>query len=266
LNQSELAQVLQVLSQQQAAMLKAHADGLQLQRVLVEQMLAVGMKSEPLSSAVPDLTATLPAHDALNPVTSSRPLVDSASAPVLPAKLFTLSAVVEQHPAEPILATPSPDPEAPRPRDSESPSAPATEGPDVASPPPLPLVDTSLTEKRTELGAGGMSRGRAARYFQTHPTRPARVVTPHELAVLRSVSDAGDAARFILQFGPNRGATLGQVAQSDPTYLRELAVKAQRPIVRVAALKLVAALEHLEQQQKRTTGNHSSRTRPGAGR
>jgi hypothetical protein len=104
-----------------------------------------------------------------------------------------------------------------------------------------------------------------ARYFQAQPARPARTVTHRELAVLRTVTDVGEAGRLILQFGPHRGATLGQVARCDPNYLRELALKAQRPNVRVAALKLLAALELVEAQQKRPA-RRSMRSRQDAER
>ena len=163
-----------------------------------------------------------------------------------------------------IVSAPVRRTEEPTTADGETASASTPQGPEVARP-ELLVVDASGHENLATTRAGGTSRGRAARYFQAHPTRPARVVTPQELSVLRSVSDAGDAARLILQFGPYRGATLGQVAQSDPTYLHELALKAQRPTVRVAALKLVAALELVEQQHKRAS-NRSSRSRPGGER
>jgi hypothetical protein len=264
LNQSQLAQVLQALSQQQAALLQAHADGMRLQRVLVEQMLEAGKASGPLSDLVPELTATSPVPDAVNSMTSLPATDDSASAPVVPPLLVPPRAVIEQHPMEAIVSAPLPRPEEPPTVDGEMASAPEPQGPELASPEP-PVEDASGPDTLATTRAASTSRGRAARYFQAHPTRPARVVTPQELGVLRSVSDAGDAARLILQFGPHRGATLGQVAQSDPTYLRELALKAQRPTVRVATLKLVAALELLEQQHKRTS-KRSSRPRPGAER
>jgi hypothetical protein len=264
LNQLELAQVLQALSQQQAALLQAHADGMRLQRVLLEQMLDAGKESGPFSNVVPELTATSQVPDAVNSMTSLPATGDSASTPLVPPPLVPPSTVIEQHPADAIVSAPVRRTEEPPTADGETASAPTPQGPEVASP-ELLVVDASGHENLATTRAGGTSRGRAARYFHAHPTRPARVVTPHELGVLRSVSDAGDAARLILQFGPHRGATLGQVAQSDPTYLRELALKAQRPTVRVAALKLVASLELFEQQQKRT-GKRSSRPRPGAER
>src|SRR5207247_1446490 len=195
---------------------------------------------------------------------SVQPPVDSDSTPPVSAPLLPPSAVIEPHPVEAIVAAPVPAPEGARLVDDETASAPVREGPEVAGPAP-PVVDASVPENPAAAPTGGRSRGRAARYFHAHPTRSARVVTPRELGVLRSVSDAGDASRLILQFGPHRGATLGQVARTDPAYLRELALKAQRPTVRVAALKLVAALELLEQQQNRV-GKRSTRPWPDVDR
>jgi hypothetical protein len=42
-------------------------------------------------------------------------------------------------------------------------------------------------------------------------------------------SDVGDVAQLVLQFGEYRGATLFQVVQKDPDYLRSQALTAQRP-------------------------------------
>ena len=51
----------------------------------------------------------------------------------------------------------------------------------------------------------------------------------------------------MLQFGEYRGVTQFQVAQSDPDYLRSLALTAQRPQVRAAAVQRVRALEASQQ-------------------
>ena len=53
--------------------------------------------------------------------------------------------------------------------------------------------------------------------------------------------EVGNVAHPVLQFGEYRGATLFQVAQTDPDYLRSLALTAQRPQVRAAAIPLVRA-------------------------
>jgi hypothetical protein len=193
LNQSQLAQVLQALSQQQAALLQAHADGMRLQRVLVEQMLDAGRASGPLPSLVPELTATSPVPDAVNSMTSLPAATgDSTSTPVVPPPLVPPSVVIQQHPVEAIVDAPLPVAVEPTMVDGETASASVPQGPEVVSP-ESPVVDASGS-KAPVIRAAGTSRGRAARYFQAHPTRPARVVTPQELGILRSVSDAGDAA------------------------------------------------------------------------
>jgi len=53
----------------------------------------------------------------------------------------------------------------------------------------------------------------------------------------------GDVAQLVLQFGEYRGATLFQVAQTDPAHLRSVALTAQWPQVRAAAMQLVRAVE-----------------------
>jgi hypothetical protein len=98
--------------------------------------------------------------------------------------------------------------------------------------------------------AGG-SATRAARYYRAHPSRPVAQRGRHDLDTLKQLHDAGDAARLVLQFGPYKGATLAQVAQRDPAYLRQLALKAQRPAVRVAAAQLLVVLEAAEPKGRR---------------
>jgi hypothetical protein len=72
-------------------------------------------------------------------------------------------------------------------------------------------------------------------------------VTNQELYRLSRLREVGEVAQLVLQFGQYRGVTLFQVAQTDPDYLRSLALTAQRPQVRAAAMQLVRALEASEQ-------------------
>jgi hypothetical protein len=62
-------------------------------------------------------------------------------------------------------------------------------------------------------------------------------------------------------FGEYRGAPLFQVAQTDSDYLRWLALTAQRPQVRAAAMQLVRALEASQQSSggRRTPKTSSQR-------
>ena len=71
-----------------------------------------------------------------------------------------------------------------------------------------------------------------------HPDK----MSPEALDVLRRVQAVGEVANLIVTFGPHAGETLGQVAQSDPDYVRRLALSAQRPAVRAAAAQVVSAL------------------------
>jgi hypothetical protein len=116
---------------------------MRLQRVLMDQMLDVGVKSKPLSSAMPEPTTTFQMPDAPESVASLRPTVESASTPVVPAALLT--PVIEPDPVEPIVAARLLDPEGSRPLDDETASAPVLEGPEVASPAPS-AVDASVPE------------------------------------------------------------------------------------------------------------------------
>jgi hypothetical protein len=83
--------------------------------------------------------------------------------------------------------------------------------------------------------------GTAARRYYEQP-RPQPTVSLEQLETLRAIQDAGDTARLVLAFGPHAGETLAQVAQTDPTYLRTLAISAQRPDVRAAARHIVSLL------------------------
>jgi hypothetical protein len=100
------------------------------------------------------------------------------------------------------------------------------------------------------------ANSRAGGYLNRPTSAPAKQVTNQELYRLSGLRDVGDVAQLVLQFGEYRGATMFQVAQSDPVYLRSLALTAQQPQVRAAATKLVRALEASEQSSVR---RHSTR-------
>jgi hypothetical protein len=85
--------------------------------------------------------------------------------------------------------------------------------------------------------------GAAQRYYNKPNAPPAQAaVSLERLETLRAIHDAGDTARLVLGFGPHAGESLGQVARTDPAYLRTLAVSARRPDVRAAAREMLAAL------------------------
>ena len=61
--------------------------------------------------------------------------------------------------------------------------------------------------------------------------------------------------------GVYRGTTLFQVAQIDPDYIRSLALTAQRPQVRAAAIQIVRALDASERPVGRRRSPRSSSAR-----
>jgi hypothetical protein len=87
---------------------------------------------------------------------------------------------------------------------------------------------------------------RVARYLNRPTSAPVKQVTNQELYRLSRLREVGDVAQLVMNFGEYRGATLFQIAQADPDYLRSLALSAQRPQVRAAAMQLVRALEASE--------------------
>jgi hypothetical protein len=105
---------------------------------------------------------------------------------------------------------------------------------------------------------------RSDRYYQPAQSPPSRRASPEKLDVLRRVQAVGEVARLIVTFGPHTGETLGQVAQSDPDYLRQLAVSAQRPDVRAAAARVVDALPTDLPHARRAPSNSRRGTWRGA--
>jgi hypothetical protein len=217
---SDLTAALQALATQQAALVEAQTEALRLQRVLVEHLL-----NNPVDPSVGnDANGSASAVSAHSSPTAGR----SESDGTLP------TGATSQDPSAPglpmLLRAHGGDP------------APELTGPHPPSQLAPPRDAASVTP--------GTKRARGSRYFQPHPTRPAKMVTQHDLVLMRGLVDVGAAGRLVLQFGPHRGATLGQVARMDPTYVRSLALKAQRPNVRAAALRLVSVLEDVENNVK----------------
>ena len=162
MNQSELAQVLQALSQQQAALLQAHADGMRLQRVLVEQMLDARQGIRTAFSLVPELTPTSPVPDAVNSMTSLPATVDPVPTPVVTAPLLLPSAVIEQHPVEAIVSAPLPGPEEPTTVDGERhqhPCRKAQRWPALSRPSWMPLAPTPWPRRAPPARVAAVRRG-----------------------------------------------------------------------------------------------------------
>jgi hypothetical protein len=154
--------------------------------------------------------------------------------------------------------------------------------PDITAPPPeefpsppsaptfstdSPFGDTQPEEAGTKTPTAQFeatptaANSRAGRYLKRQASAPAKQVTSQDLHRLSRLRDVGDVAQLVLQFGEYRGATLFQVGQSDPDYLRSLALTAQRPQVRAAAMQLVRALEVSQQSpgRRRTPKTNSRR-------
>jgi hypothetical protein len=102
---------------------------------------------------------------------------------------------------------------------------------------------------------------RGDRYYQSAQPPPAQRISSEGLDILKRIQSAGDVAHLILAFGPHAGETLGQVAQSDPDYVRRLALTAQRPDVRAAAAQVASALGEPAAPARRSRG---SWRRPGS--
>jgi hypothetical protein len=112
--------------------------------------------------------------------------------------------------------------------------------------------------------AASALNSRSARYLQPNPPAAAKRVTSQDVNRVARLYEVGEAAHLVLQFGEYRGASLIQVAQVDPDYVRSLALTAQRPQVRAAASAMVRALEASERTatRRRPGNSHTSRIRP----
>jgi hypothetical protein len=221
-DRADVTAALQALAVQQAALVEAQAESVRIQRVLFERLL-----NETTASSGGNDRAVQQAAISDRPVSDVVVITKSdgalPSADIPPPPSTAVDRAILPAPADDFVL--------------QDVAAPPSQSPLVQSPHAAPSTPRS-------------SRGRASRYFNTHPTRPAKVVTRHDLALLRGFADIGAAGRFVLQFGPHRGATLVQIARSDPAYIRSLATNAQRPNVRAAALRLVDVLEDAEDAKK----------------
>ncbi len=97
--------------------------------------------------------------------------------------------------------------------------------------------------------------------MQPPSAKPVRPVTREDVDRLTRLYETGDAEHLVLQFGDYRAQTLVQAAQTDPDYVRRLALTAQRPEVRAAARQVVAALEAVVTHQPHTARATDRRSR-----
>ena len=218
----ELAQQQSALSQQQTALLQLQTESLRLQRLLIERAMGTEL--------------TDPAHTPVVPVSTDRGVREPVVEPSPPAVSTTL---VER--AEAAGDLHDPPSETPRPtEDSPFGEPPRSDPPNET---PAAGTDTSGTL---------VVRSRAARYMLPTAVKPARPVSRLDVDRVTRLYETGDAAHLVLNFGEYRGATLLQVAQMDPDYVQQLALRAQRPEVRAAARQLVIALEQVAAHAPRT--------------
>jgi hypothetical protein len=188
---------------------------MRLQRVLVERLLG--------SAPAPAMVAS----EAVPAMADSPPVALERRDAIVP----TVEVVV---PDAPPLAT-------------SAHIAPATASIDIAAQEPPPAADPAAAAgsplgERPALRVVGGTAVRSDRYYQSAQSKPPHRVSPEALDVLRRVQAVGEVANLIVTFGPHAGETLGQVAQSDPDYVRRLAVTAQRSDARAAATQMASAL------------------------
>jgi len=237
----DLVQQQSALGHQQAALLQLQTEMVRLQRLLVER--AVGVPTTDMTPVV-----ATPPIDGVSPAKTPEPqeappVMGAASASVRPETGTPginqgLSSAEQEEPEQP---TNSP----------------------VGEPSRLLLVSESAVPGAEPVHPTGVSPTlRAARYLQPPAAKPARPVTRQDVDRVTRLYETGDAAHLVLQFGEYKDCTLLQVAQTDPDYVRRLALTAQRPQVRAAARQVVAALEAAAAGQPRAarTADRRSRT------
>jgi hypothetical protein len=229
----DIQALLRALVEQQTALLGAHAESMRMQRVLVERLLASG-QSLTVTAAVAQAT-----------VAPGRYKPSEGNAAPVP----TVEAVVRD---EPVLVI-----------EAVAPMVATVDGP-LAEPPQPATAPASAPapDDRPALRVVGGTAIRSERYYQAARPTPAQRISPEGLDILKRIQSAGEVAQLVLVFGPHAGETLGQVAKSDPDYLRRLALTAQRPDVRAAAARLVDVLPSAPHDRR---GQQRSRRGPWRG-
>jgi hypothetical protein len=120
------------------------------------------------------------------------------------------------------------------------------------------------TERGINIGTGdGANAAYTARYYRAPPSPTFTAVQPQDLELLRRLREIPEASGLILQFGPHKGDKLGKVAVSDPEYIRQLVIRAQRPEVRAAAARVIEAIDAAAEHKRRSRSS-SRRSRASA--
>jgi hypothetical protein len=240
----DVRELLRLIAEQQASLGK-------LQQLVVEHVLSgsQGERSTAVTSPAPSqLVAAIDTSNVVSledEVPSDPDVVRAAESEPVPA------ASTSTPPESGAVLSGPPDTNPPPPAELPSPSPAPTASTDspFGDAPPAKAGPTTPTDRFALAPTAANSR--AGRYLNRPASAPARHVTNQELYRLSRLRDVGDVAQLVLQFGEYRGATLFQVAQADPDYLRSLALTAQRPQVRAAAMQLVRALEASQQSPGR---------------
>jgi hypothetical protein len=237
----QLADQQSALGEQQAALLQLQTEIVHMQRALIEK--AIGERAQDVVST----SVAMPSDNA--------PLDMPQVPPTPPAEVASKALVLPATSAPGSGQAPSAEDPPQQPEDSP-----------IGEPPRLHLVtDIDSSDPVDPVHPAGVSPTlRGARYMQASPAKPARPVTWQDVDRVTRLYETGDAVHLVLQFGEHKGTTLFQVAQTDPDYVRRLALTAQRPQVRAAARQVVVALEsvaahkplnaHAANRRSRTAG------------
>ena len=208
----DIQALLRALVEQQTALLGVQAESIRLQRVLVERLLASDQTLTVAAEAAPTTPAPGP-HDGSERKEAAGP---------------TVEALVRNDPAAVVEAG--------------APVVATVDGPLAESEQPIAPVSAPASGERPALRVVGGTAIPGERYYKSAQPTPAPRISLEGLDTLKRIQSAGEVAQLILVFGPHAGETLGQVAQSDPDYVRRLALTAQRPDVRAAAAQVASAL------------------------
>jgi hypothetical protein len=218
----DLHDLWRAMLQQQSAMLQVHAESLRLQRLIVDRL--VGVPTAERADAIPQMPC--PAEAPVESPLTVPPVNPTLEEKIAPTVLPDSNVVMEM----PSATTPASETVNTEPQASEEVT------------PAKPAVNQSRT----------------SRYYQARPSQGAPSVRPEELELMRRLQAIRESSSLILQFGPFKRSTLAQVAIHHPEYVRQLVLSAQRPEVRAAAARLVAALDAAAERQRRPSrpGRH----------
>jgi hypothetical protein len=235
-----LLQQQTAMLQQQTALLQVHGESIRLQRLLVERFIG----------NVPASGISGPARD---PKPAAADAVLSTVAPPPPQPV----AVAPAPPVAPMVSVQQSESsndvaDRPVPRPTSTPGSPDS-----------PVVDDEPARGIDVLVGEEGNAAHASRYYRAPPAACLAPVQPQDLELLRRLREMRDASGLILQFGPHKGETMGQVAVSDPDYIRQLIFRAQRPEVRAAACRIVEALDAAAEHRRRAARS-SRRSRASA--